>query len=98
MMPSSTNRRGLVLRYKNGIAISMDGKGPWRDNNVSVERLWRSVKYGQGLRQRVRGPHIAIGLVHRVSNARRKDTGAAGPSVAPIPVLGASRCSALCGP
>ena len=65
MMPSSTNRRGLVLRYKNGIAISMDGKGPWRDNNVSVERLWRSVKYGQGLRQRVRGPHIAIGLVHR---------------------------------
>ena len=39
MMPSSTNRRGLVLRYKNGIAISMDGKGPWRDNNVSVERL-----------------------------------------------------------
>ena len=28
----------------NGIAISMDGKGAWRDN-VSVERLWRSVKY-----------------------------------------------------
>jgi putative transposase len=29
---------------KNGIAISMDGKGAWRDN-VFVERLWRSVKY-----------------------------------------------------
>lgn len=29
---------------KNGIAISMDGKGSWRDN-VFVERLWRSVKY-----------------------------------------------------
>jgi putative transposase len=28
----------------NGIAISMDGKGSWRDN-VFVERLWRSVKY-----------------------------------------------------
>ncbi len=28
----------------NGIAISMDGKGAWRDN-VLVERLWRSVKY-----------------------------------------------------
>lgn len=28
----------------NGIAISMDGKGAWRDN-VFVERLWRSVKY-----------------------------------------------------
>jgi putative transposase len=29
---------------ENGIAISMDGKGAWRDN-VFVERLWRSVKY-----------------------------------------------------
>ncbi|MGH8379219.1 MAG: IS3 family transposase [Gammaproteobacteria bacterium] len=29
---------------RNGIAISMDGKGAWRDN-VFVERLWRSVKY-----------------------------------------------------
>ena len=28
----------------NGIAISMDGKGAWRDN-AFVERLWRSVKY-----------------------------------------------------
>src|SRR6185437_1375438 len=33
---------GLLLR--NGIAISMDGRGAWRDN-VFVERLWRSVKY-----------------------------------------------------
>lgn len=29
----------------NGIQISMDGKGRWMDN-VMVERLWRSVKYG----------------------------------------------------
>lgn len=29
---------------KAGIAISMDGKGAWRDN-VFVERLWRSIKY-----------------------------------------------------
>src|SRR5271169_30791 len=28
----------------NGITISMDGKGAWRDN-VFVERVWRSVKY-----------------------------------------------------
>ena len=28
----------------NAIAISMDGRGAWRDN-VFVERLWRSVKY-----------------------------------------------------
>jgi putative transposase len=29
---------------ENKIAISMDGRGSWRDN-VFVERLWRSVKY-----------------------------------------------------
>ena len=28
----------------NGIAISMDGRGCWRDN-VFVERLWKSIKY-----------------------------------------------------
>jgi putative transposase len=28
----------------NGIAISMDGKGAWRDN-VFVERFWRTIKY-----------------------------------------------------
>jgi putative transposase len=33
---------GVLLDGK--IAISMDGKGAWRDN-VFVERLWRSVKY-----------------------------------------------------
>ena len=27
-----------------GIAISMDGKGRWRDN-IFIERLWKSVKY-----------------------------------------------------
>ena len=33
---------GVLL--KAGIAISMDGKGSWRDN-VFIERLWRSIKY-----------------------------------------------------
>ena len=33
---------GALIR--NTIAISMDGKGSWRDN-VFVERLWKSVKY-----------------------------------------------------
>ena len=50
---------GLLL--DNAIAISMDGKGAWRDN-VFVERLWRSVKYEevylQGLRQRRRGARL----------------------------------------
>lgn len=39
---TSHNFTGVLL--KAGIAISMDGKGSWRDN-VFVERLWRSIKY-----------------------------------------------------
>jgi putative transposase len=39
---SSAAFTGLLI--DNGIQISMDGKGSWRDN-VFVERLWRSVKY-----------------------------------------------------
>jgi putative transposase len=36
---------GFISALKErAIAISMDGKGAWRDN-VFVERLWRSVKY-----------------------------------------------------
>jgi putative transposase len=32
------------LLRDNGIAMSMDGRGSWKDN-VFVERLWKSVKY-----------------------------------------------------
>ena len=39
---TSTAFTAVLLREK--IAISMDGRGCWRDN-VFVERLWRSVKY-----------------------------------------------------
>ena len=39
---TSADFTGLLL--DNAIAISMDGKGAWRDN-VFVERLWRSVKH-----------------------------------------------------
>jgi putative transposase len=39
---TSTAFTGLLTG--NSIAISMDGRGAWRDN-VFVERLWRSVKY-----------------------------------------------------
>ena len=44
-----TTKRTLVgqssdVLASDGIAISMDGKGAWR-NNVFVDRLWRSVKY-----------------------------------------------------
>ena len=39
---------------KNGIAISMDGKGAWRDN-VFVERLWRA----SNTRRSISGPTTA---------------------------------------
>jgi putative transposase len=39
---SGTAFTGVLI--KNEIAISMDGKGAWRDN-VFVERFWRSIKY-----------------------------------------------------
>ncbi len=39
---TSSDFTGLLK--DNGIKISMDGKGCWRDN-VFVERLWKSVKY-----------------------------------------------------
>ena len=39
---TSSDFTGLLLKYE--IAISMDGKGAWRDN-VFVERLWRTIKY-----------------------------------------------------
>jgi putative transposase len=39
-----TSHAFTSVLLKAGIAISMDGKGAWRDN-VFVERLWRSIKY-----------------------------------------------------
>jgi len=39
---ASTDFTGMLQDH--GIAISMDGKGCWKDN-IFVERLWRSIKY-----------------------------------------------------
>jgi putative transposase len=39
-----TSHNFTDVLLKAGVAISMDGKGAWRDN-VFVERLWRSIKY-----------------------------------------------------
>jgi putative transposase len=39
-----TSQEFTQLLKENGIAISMDGRGCWRDN-VFVERLWKSIKY-----------------------------------------------------
>ena len=55
---SSSAFTGLLA--SNGIAISMDGKGAWRDN-VFVERLWRSVKYEE----------VYLGAYESVGEARK---------------------------
>ncbi len=39
-----TGAEFIAELHQHGIAISMDGRGQWRDN-VFVERLWKSVKY-----------------------------------------------------
>jgi putative transposase len=39
-----TSAAFISVLHENGISISMDGKGCWRDN-VFVERLWRTIKY-----------------------------------------------------
>ncbi len=39
-----TDKDFVGMLKEHGIAISMDGKGAWRDN-VFVERFWRSLKY-----------------------------------------------------
>jgi putative transposase len=58
---------------ENGIAISMDGKGAWRDN-VFVERLWRSVKYEEVYLRaydNVSAARASIGRYLDFYNARR---------------------------
>ena len=39
-----TSNAFVGMLEKNGLKVSMDGKGRWRDN-VFVERLWRTIKY-----------------------------------------------------
>lgn len=39
-----TSMEYTALLKEEGVAISMDGRGCWRDN-VFVERLWKSIKY-----------------------------------------------------
>lgn len=59
------------------IAISMDGRGAWRDN-VMVERLWRSVKYEEVYLRAyaaVNEARISIGRYLNFYNARRPHSG-----------------------
>ncbi len=61
------------LLKDNGIAISMDGRGCWRDN-VFVERLWKSIKYEEvylHAYETVSAARSAIGRYLDFYNARR---------------------------
>ncbi len=56
-----------------GIAISMDGKGSWRDN-VFVERLWRTIKYEEVYLHAYRSvpeARVAIGKYLSFYNSKR---------------------------
>jgi putative transposase len=59
---------------RNGIQISMDGKGRWIDN-VFIERLWRSLKYEEVYLKAydtVRQAHNDIGIWLRFYNQDRR--------------------------
>ncbi len=63
-----------------GIAISMDGKGAWRDN-VFVERLWRTIKYEEiYLRAYNNVPQARAGIGRYIAfyNQRRPHSSLAG--------------------
>ena len=62
---------------KNEIAVSMDGRGAWRDN-VFVERLWRSVKYEEVYLRAYEGvsdARASIGRYLDFYNGRRPHSG-----------------------
>jgi len=59
---------------RNGVTISMDGKGRWIDN-VFVERLWRSLKYEEVYLKAYENPgqaHREIGIYFEYFNTRRR--------------------------
>ena len=44
MIPATTSDTFTGMLSKQGVQVSVDGKGRYLDN-IFVERLWRSVKY-----------------------------------------------------
>ncbi|WP_157035679.1 IS3 family transposase [Sphingobium chungbukense] len=68
-----TSHAFTSVLHREEIAISMDGRGAWRDN-VVVERLWRSVKYEEVYLRAyaaVSEARISIGRYLNFYNARR---------------------------
>jgi putative transposase len=71
-----TNTEFTSVQTNNGISISIDGKGSWRDN-VFVERFWRTIKY-EGVylhaHESVGEARRSIGRYLAFYNARRPHT------------------------
>lgn len=75
-----TSRAFTTMLIGNGVAISMDGKGAWRDN-VFVERLWRSLKHEEVYLRAyasVSEARASIGRYLDFYNRRRPHQGLAG--------------------
>lgn len=75
-----TSRAFTTMLLGAGIAISMDGKGAWRDN-VFVERLWRSLKHEEVYLRAyasVSQARASIGRYLDFYNRRRPHQGLAG--------------------
>ncbi len=91
-----TSRAFTMMLIGNGIAISMDGRGAWRDN-VFIERLWRSLKHEEVYLRAyasVSEARASIGRYLDFYNRRRPHQGLAGQTpdqafinaLPPIPV------------
>src|SRR5271165_3897923 len=68
---TGTDFTGVLI--KNEIAISMDGKGAWRDN-VFVERLWRTVKYEEVYLHAYEYRYFGCSIGERGDDVRRKES------------------------
>ena len=68
-----TSSEFIATLEASAIAISMDGKGCWRDN-VFVERLWKTIKYEEVYLRAydsVSEAHASLGRYVSFYNARR---------------------------
>lgn len=93
-----TGEEFIAELKKHDIAISMDGRGQWRDN-VFVERLWKSVKYEEVYLKAydsVSAARAGIAAYFEFYNARRPHSAHAGlvPDVVYFDTLAQPRAAA----
>jgi putative transposase len=93
-----TGEEFIAELKRHDIAISMDGRGQWRDN-VFVERLWKSVKYEEvylKAYESVSAARAGIAAYFEFYNARRPHSAHAGlvPDVVYFDTLAQPRAAA----